>query len=46
MVSLSLFSHLLRLFRNKDANVIMLGDINQLPPIKYGRQFEDIINSG
>lgn len=46
MVSLSLLAHLLRLFRNKTVTVIMLGDINQLPPIKYGRQFEDIINSG
>lgn len=46
MVSLSLLAHLLRLFRNKTVTVIMLGDINQLPPIKYGRPFEDIINSG
>jgi exodeoxyribonuclease V alpha subunit len=46
MVSLSLFAHLLRLFRNQAITLIMLGDINQLPPLKYGRPFEDIINSG
>jgi len=46
MVSLSLLAHLLRLFRNKSVTLIMLGDINQLPSIKYGRPFEDIINSG
>ena len=45
MVSLSLMSRLLRLVTNKNKVVIMLGDINQLSPIKYGRPFEDIINS-
>lgn len=46
MVSLSLLSELLNKLRYYDFNLIMLGDINQLPPIKYGRPFEDIINSG
>lgn len=45
MVSLSLFARLLRKFQGKHINIIMLGDLNQLPPIKYGRPFEDIINS-
>ncbi len=45
MVSLALLSRLFNLLTNKNVVVIMLGDINQLPPIKYGRPFEDIINS-
>jgi hypothetical protein len=45
MISLDLFYQLLKMLRNHDFNLIMLGDINQLPPIKYGRPFEDIINS-
>lgn len=45
MVSLSLSAKLLRLFNQKHVTLILLGDVNQLPPIKYGRPFEDIINS-
>jgi len=45
MISLSLMSRLFRIITGKNTNLIMLGDINQLPPIKYGRPFEDIINS-
>lgn len=46
MVSLSLFAELVQLVHYMEFNLIMLGDINQLPPIKYGRPFEDMINSG
>lgn len=46
MVSLSLFAELVNLLHDIEFNLIMLGDINQLPPIKYGRPFEDMINSG
>jgi len=45
MVSLSLLSKLVKLITNKSVSLIMLGDINQLPPIRYGRPFEDLINS-
>ena len=45
-VSLSLLSKLLKFITDKGVNVIMTGDINQLTPIKYGRCFEDIVNSG
>ena len=46
MVSLSLFSQLIDVLQGHTIVLIMLGDINQLPPLKYGRPFEDIVNSG
>jgi hypothetical protein len=45
MVSLSLMSQLFDMFSGENIRVIMLGDINQLPPLSYGNPFEDIINS-
>ena len=46
MVSLSLFHKLITAIGKQATNFVMIGDINQLPPLKYGRPFEDIINSG
>lgn len=45
MVSLSLFAKLVKFFIKNYVAVIMLGDINQLPGIKPGRPFEDIIDT-
>jgi len=45
MISLSLMSKLFNCFNNTDTCIILFGDVNQLPPIEYGRPAEDLFNS-
>ena len=45
MVSLALLARLFTYFNNQDIRLIMLGDVNQLPSLTYGRPFEDILMS-
>lgn len=44
-INLNLLYRLILKLMNKNVNIIMLGDYNQCPPIKYGRPFEDIVTS-
>ena len=45
MVDLNIMSNLLKGL-NKDSQLILVGDANQLPSVKYGNVLQDLIDSG
>lgn len=45
MVNLALMNKLLKIYDNKSVSLVLLGDVNQLSPLKYGKPFEELIKS-
>jgi hypothetical protein len=46
MVSIPLMYELLKRFEHQTTNFVFIGDYNQLPPMEYGRPFEELVLSG